>query len=133
MRAAFDREELINDFGEAGLLKLIAAMGGMTRYVPSAQHAERSKMASEIGIELTLWLSARFGGEEVRFPTLARRQSHELRDAVLAAGLTDPTRSANDIAREFGVGVRHVEKLRTRLRVDLPDEGIETLPLFRKT
>lgn len=114
-------EELERDLGPAARLRLIANAGGQRRRVPSPRSAARSALAAEVGADVAVWLAARFTpASEIRIPTslgeTRRAAAARLAAAVLAAGLTDPTRSANDIARDHGVSADHVYRLRRELR-----------------
>lgn len=124
-------DELERDLGLNARLRVIANAGGQRRYIPMPESAPGSRLVGELGLDVTLWLAGRYGGETVVFPS--RRSSEKdtrashLRAAVLDAGLTDPTRSANDIAAEFGVTERHVRDVRAKLRAEAPPDE---LPLF---
>tara|TARA_R110002126_G_scaffold262901_1_gene405856 strand:- start:19864 stop:20262 length:399 start_codon:yes stop_codon:yes gene_type:complete len=113
-------DEFEADLGRAARLRLIANCGGQNRDVPSVARAGRSKLAAEIGEEATLWLARRFAGTTVAMPSMngqkARDQAARLRAAILDAGLTEPTRSANDIAAEFDVTATWVYKLRGQMQ-----------------
>ena len=111
-------DELEGDLGQAAALRLLANAGGQRRDVP--KKAQGSRLADEVGLEVVKWLSARFGGTALDIPRYGARQRQdraaELRAAILEAGLTEPTRSANVIATEFGVTAAWVHKLRTQMR-----------------
>ncbi len=111
-------DEMERDLGQPAVLRLLANCGGQRREIP--KRPENSKLISELGIDLVRWLSDRFGGEALDIPSVRGREKQdrasELRAAVLDAGLTDSTRSANDIAAEFGVTAAWVHKLRAQLR-----------------
>lgn len=131
-------DELERDLGLAARLRVLANAGGQRRYIPKAEHVETSKLAKELGVDVCFWLAGRWGGEEVHFPSQrgsdVEEKASRLRATVLDAGLTDPARSANDIAAEFGVTVRRVRQLRAELRGDLDnDPSVEALPLFRRS
>lgn len=118
-------DELERDLGQAARLRLIANAGGQRRRVPSVRSAPRSALAAEVGADVALWLAHRFTtASEVRIPTplgeSRRSAAARLAAAVLAAGLTDPTRSANDIATEHGVSADHVYRIRKELRGERP-------------
>lgn len=126
-------DELERDLGQATRLKVIANAGGQRRDIPRPENAAHSSLAAEIGAEAVHWLAHRFAGTKVDFPSSrgneAQRRASLLRAAILDAGLTDPCRSANDIAREFGVTSMWVRKLRADMRRDEAcDQG--QLPLF---
>lgn len=110
-------DELERDLDQSAVLRLLANAGGQRRHVP--KKAEGSKLAHEVGLSTVEWLVARFGGTSVDIPSFSARQRQdraaELRAAVLEAGLTNPTRSANVLAAEFGVTAAWVHKLRTEL------------------
>ena len=124
-------DELERDLGLPARLRVIATAGGQRRHIPLPDNALTSKLAGEIGADATFWLAGRFGGDILIFPSKgAGRREHQaalLRAAVLEAGLTDASRSANDIAAEFGVHERHVRAVRKELREDQP---APELPLF---
>lgn len=124
-------DELERDLGISARLRVLANAGGQRRYIPLPDSVEESKLTSELGQDICCWLSGRYGGETMEFPSgrgnLIEDEAALLRAAVLDAGLTDPTRSANDIASEFGVTLRWVRALRAQLRAEQPDTN---LPLF---
>lgn len=111
-------DELERDLGQAAVLRLLANAGGQRRDIP--KRAAGSNLAVEVGVELVEWLSTRFGGTPLDIPSMRARESQDraaaLRAAILEAGLTDPLRSANVIASEFGVTAAWVHKLRTQMR-----------------
>ena len=119
-------DELERDLGLAARLRLIANAGGQRRDVPRPENADVSVLASEIGEDAVRWLAERFGGTQIDVPSLRGSESRDraalLRAAILDAGLTNPTRSANDLAREFGVTSMWVRKLRGEMR---QEAGIE--------
>lgn len=118
---------LEQDLGQPTVLKILANMGGQRRTIPKT--AAGSALAAEIGEAATEWLAKRFGGTNLDFPSasarLRRDKASQLRAAILDAGLTEPKRSANDIAREFGVTTVYVHSLRSKLHSEL-----NPLPLF---
>lgn len=122
MRAGFDAwiDELERDLGLAARLKVIANAGGQRRAIPRPEHAAHSVLATEIGQDAVCWLADRFAGDTIDIPSLrageAQDKANRLRAAILEAGLTDPGRSANDLAREFGVTSMWVRKLRAAMR-----------------
>ncbi len=111
-------DELEFDLGQAAALRLFVNAGGQRRKIP--KKPEGSRLAEEVGLEVVKWLSARFGGTDLDIPSYGARQRQaraaELRAAILDAGLTEPNRSANVIATEFGVTAAWVHKLRTQMR-----------------
>ncbi|MBY6091055.1 hypothetical protein [Maritimibacter alkaliphilus] len=114
-------DELERDLGLPARLAVLANCGGQNRDIPSVERAARSKLASEIGVEATIWLAKRFAGTKLEIPSrlgaAARDRASQLRAAVMDAGLGEnPTRSANDIASEFNVTARWVHELRAQLR-----------------
>lgn len=113
-------DEFEADLGLGARLRLIANCGGQSRTVPSLARADQSKLAGEIGAEAVRWLARRFAGTSIVVPTQngqdARTRAARLRAAILDAGLTEPTRSANDIATEFGVSSIWVHTLRSQMR-----------------
>lgn len=131
--SGFSIDELERDLGLGARLSVIASVGGQARYVPSPRNAPKSSLAKELGAEIVLWLSARFSGEQVVFPSRhgaeVEDQASRLRAAVLDAGLTAPTRSADAIASEFGVTGRRVRQVREELRAE-DTSPPKPLPLF---
>ncbi len=113
-------DELERDLGLAIRLRVIQAAGGQRRDVPRPENAHGSALAAEIGVEAVRWLADRFAGTKVDFPSAhaakVQNKASLLRAAVLDAGLTNPTRSANDLAREFGVTSMWIHKLRVQMR-----------------
>lgn len=113
-------DELERDLGPAARLRLIANAGGQRRDVPRPDNAPVSALAREVGVEIVVWLGERFAGTKIDIPSArgasAQRQASLLRAAILDAGLTEPGRSANDLAREFGVTSMWVRKLRAEMR-----------------
>ena len=110
-------DELERDLGQSAALRLLANAGGQRRNVPKS--AEGSRLASEVGLAVVEWLVVRFGGTALDIPSFRARhkldRAAELRASVLEAGLTNPSRSANVIATEFGVTAAYVHKLRTQM------------------
>ena len=127
-------DELERDLGLAARLRLLANCGGQRRAIPMPAHAERSRLASEVGAAVAIWLAARFAGSELDIPShrgqVARDMASALRAAVIEAGLTEPQRSANAIASEHGVTSMWVRKLRAELRAEQRAERQMPLPLF---
>ncbi|ANT39892.1 hypothetical protein RGUI_0822 [Rhodovulum sp. P5] len=125
-------DELEHDLGQAAALRLLASAGGQRRNIP--KRPDRSRLGDELGLDVVRWLSARFGGTAVDIPSVHGRErqdrSSRLRAAILDAGLTEPTRSANDIAAEFGVTAAYVHKLRSQMRRDAAADAQMPLPLF---
>lgn len=125
-------DELERDLGLRARLHVIANAGGQRRDIPRPEHAEASALACEIGVESVRWLAERFAGTKIDIPSArgneVQRRASLLRAAVLEAGLTNPTRSANDLAREHGVTSMWVRKLRAEMRRDAGFEPF--LPLF---
>lgn len=123
-------DELERDVGQSAALRLLANAGGQRRDVP--KRAEGSKLASEVGLGVVEWLVERFGGTALDIPSFSARQKQdraaELRAAVLEAGLTNPSRSANVIASEFGVTAAWVHKLRTEMRREIDRDDQLSLP-----
>jgi len=119
-------DELERDLGLTARLRLIANAGGQRRDVPTSSFAATSALAAEVGTDIVTWLADRFGGHQVDIPSgrgaEIQRRASLLRAAVLEAGLTKPTRSANDLAREHGVTSAYIHKLRAEMR---RDAGIE--------
>jgi hypothetical protein len=111
---------LERDLGQPAVLRLLANCGGQKRAVP--KRAEGSALARELGPEVAEWLALRFGGTSLDIPSPRGReqqsQASRLRAAILDAGLTEPRRSANDIASEFGVSAVWVHTLRSRMRAE---------------
>lgn len=127
-------DELERDLGRAAVLRLLANAGGQRRDIP--KRPSGSRLAAELGLEVAEWLAARFGGTALDMPSPRGRETQEraslLRAAILEAGLTDPTRSANDIAVQFGVTAAWVHKLRSRMLAEygLTDPAQPLLPMF---
>lgn len=119
-------DELERDLGLPARLRLIANAGGQRRDVPTAPFVAKSALAGEVGADIVDWLAVRFGGHQIDIPSgrgaEMQRRASLLRAAVLEAGLTKPTRSANDLAREHCVTSAYVHKLRTEMR---REAGIE--------
>ncbi|UFS63823.1 hypothetical protein LO749_06430 [Paracoccus denitrificans] len=123
-------DELERDLGQRAVLRLLAEAGGQRRNIP--KRAEGSRLAAEVGVDIVSWLSRRFADTTLDIPSPRGREQQDranrLRAAILDAGLTEPKRSANVIAAEFGVSAAYVHKLRTRMRKEY---GLEPyLPLF---
>lgn len=125
-------DELERDLGPAARLQLISNVGGQRRDIPHPTNVDTSKLATEVGADIVGWLAERFAGTKIDFPTARGREVERraalLRAAILDAGLTNPTRSANDLASEFGVSSMWVRKLRTEMRAD--EDRQPPLPLF---
>ncbi|MFE3838867.1 hypothetical protein [Pseudogemmobacter sonorensis] len=119
-------DELERDLGLAARLRVIANAGGQRRDIPRPENAAGSALAVEVGEEIVRWLGERFAGTKIDIPsargTEVQRRASLLRAAILEAGLTEPLRSANDLAREHGVTSMWVRKLRAEMR---RDAGIE--------
>lgn len=118
-------DELEWDLGPQARLQLIAVCGGQRRDVPSVERAARSKLASEVGAKITVWLARRFAGTAIEIPSrqghTSRDRANQLRAAILEAGLGDsPSRSANEIAKQFNVSATWIYRLRSELRAELP-------------
>lgn len=126
-------DELERDLGLPARLRLIANAGGQRRDIPLVANATESILAVEAGVDVVMWLANRFGGHQVDVPSArgfeAQRRASLLRAAIIDAGLTDPLRSANDLAREHGVTSMWVRKLRADLRREAGTEP-EQLRLF---
>lgn len=125
-------DEMERDLGLAARLRLIANAGGQRRDIPHPANAPTSALAAEVGADIVLWLSARFAGTKVDFPSARGREMERraalLRAAIIDAGLTHPTRSANDLATEHGVSSMWVRKQRAEMRREIEREP--PLPLF---
>lgn len=123
-------DELERDLGQAAALRLLSNAGGQRRKIP--MNVEGSNLAAELGSDIAAWLSANFAGLTIDIPSMRgrtqRAQGSALRAAILEAGLTDPKRSANVIAAEFGVTAIWVHRLRTKMRREFEQE--DQLPLF---
>ena len=137
MSERFDIDQLEADLGQASALRVLANVGGQRRTIPLPANAAKSALAQEIGPMAARWIADRLGGETVAFPSRTGRDASEraaqLRADVLEAGLTHPSRSANDIAGAHGVTSRRVEQLRQELRAELArsPRPAPQLPLFR--
>lgn len=123
-------DELERDLGQAAVLQLLANAGGQRREVP--KRAEGSKLSGEIGTDIVVWLAHRFGGTKIDIPSARGREqqnrANRLRAAIIEDGLTQPRRSANVLATEWGVTAAYIHKLRSQLRRELGMEPM--LPLF---
>lgn len=115
-------DELERDLGPAARANVLLNAGGQRRYIPKPNKVQNSELSRELGPDIAVWLSGRFGGELVTFPSRngAKQEDNasRLRAAVLEAGLTEPSRSANDIAAEFGVTARRVYAVRAEMLGD---------------
>lgn len=113
-------DELEYELGQAAALHLLANAGGQCRAIP--QKPDGSALAREVGLDVVSWLADRFGGTKLDIPTMRGRQQRDdgsrLRAAILESGLTDPQRSANSIAAEFGVTKVWVTRLRAQMRAE---------------
>lgn len=122
-------DELERDLGLAARLRVIANAGGQRRYIPMPKGIQGSIIEQEFGPIIAYWLSGRFGGEKLQFPSRFGQESAKrtaaLTAAILEAGLTEPTRSANSIALEFGVTMRWVQMLRRDLRDGIPSDQLD--------
>lgn len=111
-------DELERDLGQPAALRLLANAGGQRRKIP--KRADGSVLAGEVGEDVVGWLALRFGGTDLDIPSMRGRErqdnANRLRAAILDAGLTSPTRSANVIAIEWGVTAGYVHKLRSQMR-----------------
>lgn len=120
-------DELERDLGLPARLRVLANMGGQRRDIPLPAQSAASKIAAEVGPGVALWLADRFGGTALDIPSRRGAEQMDaasrLRAAVLDAGLTEPRRSANDLAREFGVTSMWVRKLRAEMRAEY---GLDT-------
>ena len=127
-------DELERDLGLAARLRLVANAGGQRRDIPPPDFAAASRLAQEVGRDVTIWLAERFGRTALDIPSLhaqrARDAASQLRAAILDAGLTGSSRSANDIAHAFGVTSMWVRKLRAEMRSEYGNERQMLLPLF---
>ena len=125
-------DELERDLGHAARLRLIVNAGGQRRSIPHPANAAESALARELGVAVAVWLAERFAGTQPDFPTRRGRDGERraalLRAAILEAGLTHPTRSANDIAVEHGVSSVWVLRLRNQMRAEADDQP--ELPMF---
>lgn len=128
-------DDLEADLGQREALKVLAAVGGQRRSIPLPRNVSGSALCREIGIEAALWIAGRFGGTDLAFPN-GRSREQEARTARLAAdildaGLTNPTRSSNELAQAHGVTERHVRRVRAALVREADADGqITDLPLF---
>lgn len=131
MSDRFSIDQLEADLGQAAALRVLANVGGQRRWIPTVAHAHDAKLVSEVGVDVVVWLAERFAGDRVEFPSQTARQVESraslLRAAIIDAGLINPSRSANDLAKEFGVTFRRVEQIRQELRAG----STEPLPLFK--
>ncbi|KGJ18707.1 Mor transcription activator family protein [Paracoccus sanguinis] len=126
-------DELEADLGLPARLRLVANAGGQRRPIPHMASAGNSKLAGEVGADVARWLASRFAGEDIDIPndtsTARSAKSARLVADILEAGLTEPTRSANDLARAHGVTRRWVVMLRAALRAERTAAD-DQLPLF---
>lgn len=115
-------DEFERDFGIAARDRLTDRVGGQTRYIPVIASAGNSRLAGEIGSEAARWLSYRFGGGEISFPSrggeLHRNRKSLLEADILEAGLINPTRTVNDLAQAHGVTSRWVQIVRAELMAE---------------
>lgn len=136
MAERLDLDQLEADLGLRIALRVLANCGGQRRSVPLPRNAARSALAREIGQDAAHWLAARYGGEDVDVPSRAGRETDEraahLVADILEAGLTEPRKSANDLAARHGVTTRHVHRLRAELRATTSAGGARDLPLFSR-
>lgn len=113
-------DELERDLGQRARLRVLANIGGQRRDIPRPENAAESVLAREIGADATTWLARRFAGTKLDVPSVRgteiQKRASLLRAAILEAGLTEPSRSANDLAREHGVTAMWVSKLRAEMR-----------------
>ena len=125
-------DDLEADLGTPARLRLISMSGGRRRTIPHPRNVSASALVHEFGFDVTLWLAERFGGQDVEIPSGradARAAASALLVAdILEAGLTNPTRSANDLAKAHGVTQRWVRMLRRELSRQRPDD--DQLSLF---
>ncbi|MCL4065907.1 hypothetical protein M3484_04940 [Pseudomonas sp. GX19020] len=125
-------DELERDLGMPARLRVVANTSGQSREIPHPAYARKSALAAEIGAEAVVWLADRFAGLRIDFPSArggeVQRRASLLRAAILDAGLTNPTRTANDVAREHGVTAMWVKKLRAQMRADMEADQQLWLP-----
>lgn len=126
-------DEFERDLGLAVRQRLIANVGGQTRHIPVLAYAGNSQLAGEIGSEAARWLAYRFGGSKISFPSVTGtdrpNNKVQLEADILEAGLINPTKTANEIAKDHGVSSRWVEKLRRELRAEtLPPNAAAAQP-----
>lgn len=125
-------DELERDLGQSARALVTLNAGGQRRFIPAPDRVEGSGVAKEFGLEIACWLAGRFGGGEIEFPSRraieTNNQASALRAAILDAGLTEPTRTANDIANEFDVTRRRVLQVRQELKAESGEPT--SLPLF---
>lgn len=125
-------DEMEAELGPGAVLRLLANAGGQRRNIP--HRAQGAKLSAEVGADVVQWLATRFAGTALDIPSMRAREQQsrasELRAAILEAGLTHPTRSANVIAAEFGVTAAWVHKLRSQMRQEMDAEGQLWLPFF---
>jgi hypothetical protein len=136
MAERLDIDQLEADLGLRSALRVLANCGGQRRSIPLPKNAARSALAREIGADAAHWIAARYGGEDVDVPSRSARENddraaHLVAD-ILEAGLTDPRKSANDLAAKHGVTTRHVHRLRAELRASTATGGARDLPLFSR-
>lgn len=127
-------DEIEKDLGIAARLRVLANAGGQRRYIPQPDGVIRSDLARELGPDVAYWLAGRYGGDLVTFPSRHGTERQDkaalLQAAVLDAGLTEPKRSANDIASEFGVTARYVHMVRASLKSGTSSQPSPQADLF---
>jgi len=92
--------------GDGAALKMIAAFGGTTIYIPKTPRLN-SRLVSAIGAASALALAARFGGEDLEIPNGAAMRSKKLMIARMAG-------SNAQIARATGTTRRYVRRVKNR-------------------
>lgn len=114
-------EELENDLGQQAAQLVLATCGGQTLSVPLPENVTGSRIETEFGPTIALWLAGRYDCL-VHIPSVhgldRRKRAAALCADTLDAGLINPTRSASDIALEHGVSARRVQQLRQELRAE---------------
>lgn len=130
MADRFDIDELEAGLGRHIARRIVDAIGGQRRSIPSLSFATRSRLAKEIDPVAARWIAARFAGANIEFPSrLARHREREtalLLADVIAAGLDNPAQSANEIAAAHGVSSRRVQQIRQQLRSERKAEAQKT-------
>lgn len=115
-----DLDTMEADLGAGTVDRVLDQFGGRRIGIPSPTRASTSLIASHLGVDAATWLAARYGGEQVAFPSrqarIAAQRASLLRADVIEAGLIAPSRSANDIASAHGVTTRRVQQIRQQLR-----------------
>lgn len=104
--------EIAEEIGEAEALRVAGAYGGQKITVPRS--AAGSTLARTLGPDVAELIVERHPNESIYIPNMALRLAPERRKFIL----TNPHRSANDLAAALGISSRWVEKVRKNARPD---------------